>query len=130
MIGDFALGQPGDAQRQGDIFERREMIEQAEVLKHHADTAAQGGQLPALRGRDVAIEQGDQSSRRPVGEIEQLEQRRFAGAAGAGQIMKRPGLEGKTYVVQHFGPRVVAHAHILETNQTGFPSPMFRVDFI
>ncbi len=38
---DLPFRPPGDAQRQGDVVECRQMRQQAEILKHHADSPAQ-----------------------------------------------------------------------------------------
>jgi hypothetical protein len=52
----------GDAQRQRDIVQHAHVIEQTEILKDHADLAAELGQLAARRGGGVAIEQSDQAA--------------------------------------------------------------------
>ena len=46
-----------DAQRQRDVVERRQVIEQAEVLEDHADAPAQGAKLARPELGDVAVEQ-------------------------------------------------------------------------
>ena len=121
LCGNLGLGETGNAQGQGDIIKRVEMIEQAEILKHHADLSAQGGKLMARHCGGVAIQQGDQAPRRPMGEIQQPEQGRLAGAARPGQKMKRSGVEREVYIAQDFGAVAVAHADILETNQPNPP---------
>ena len=50
---------PRHAQRQSDIFESREMVQQAEFLKHHADTPPDRGQLLALQLKRLTSEQSD-----------------------------------------------------------------------
>ena len=64
----------GDAQRQRDIVEGRQMRDQPEFLEDDADPAAKAGQARARHGDDVLAEQADQAAARPQREIEQLEQ--------------------------------------------------------
>ena len=52
----------GQTQGQGDIVESRKMVEQAEILEHHADAAADGGKVLAARRRQIVAEQGDQAA--------------------------------------------------------------------
>ena len=44
------------AQRQRDILEGREMVEQAEILEHDADAASQCRQFRPRQCRDIAVE--------------------------------------------------------------------------
>ena len=63
---------PGDAQRQRDIVEGREMRDQPEILEDHADPAAEAGQPRARHGDDILAEQADQAAARPLREVEQF----------------------------------------------------------
>ena len=72
ILADALLGDAGDAQRQRDIVEGREVIDQAEILEHDADPAADRRQLAARQRGMSRAEQRDQAARRPLGEIHQL----------------------------------------------------------
>ena len=50
-----------------DIVERRQMADQREVLEHHADAAAEGGQRIALGVGQFLVEQADAAERRRWG---------------------------------------------------------------
>ena len=80
------------------------MIEQAEILEHHADTAAQARKVGALGGRQIVAEQGDQPARRRLGQIDQLQQRGFAGAGQAGQEGEGAGSSTKVTSRSTSGP--------------------------
>ena len=45
MLTDHALRRTLDLKRQGDIFERRQMTQQSEILIHNPDLTAQGRQI-------------------------------------------------------------------------------------
>jgi hypothetical protein len=49
----------GDAQRQGGVVEHRQVVQQAEVLEHHPDAAADERQVLGPGQADVAAEQLD-----------------------------------------------------------------------
>src|SRR6185312_2275363 len=125
VLADLLLGEARDAQRQRDIVEGGEMFDQAEILEHDADLAAQRRQLAPGRRGDVATEQRDEAARRPLGQIHELQQAGLAGAAGPGEEVEGTGCELHADVAQHLGPRAIPHADILETNQ-GARSPSHR----
>src|SRR5258708_8350232 len=108
---------PGDAQRQRDVVERREMRDEAEILEHDADAPAQCRQLLARRRREIPAEQRDESARWPLGQVDELEQTRFAGPTRPGQEVEAawPQLHGD--VAPDLPPGALAHADILEANQ-------------
>ena len=57
-IGAYLAFRPaGDAQRQGHVVERGKMRQQAEILKHHADSPAQRRQCAARRGGHIRTQQ-------------------------------------------------------------------------
>ena len=60
MAGDLLVAAPPEPQRQRQIVERAQMVEQAEILEHHADTPAQElrsrpGRAGRRRGRTALI---------------------------------------------------------------------------
>ena len=75
------------------------MADQAEVLEHDADPAAEVRQRVARRIGQFLAEQPDAAARRPLREVEQLEQRRLAGARRAGEEIEaavaRAGSRGR-----------------------------------
>ena len=85
---DLVLAGAADAQRQGDIVERREMADQAEILEHHPDPPTEARQRIARRIAEFLAEQADAPARRPLGQIKQLQQRRLARARRAGEKIK------------------------------------------
>ena len=94
------------------------MIEQAEILEHDPDAAAQIRDRILVERSGVAPEQRDQPAGRLQREQDQPQQRGLSGARRAGEELEalRPDREGD--VLQDLGPEVVAQAHILETDQT------------
>src|SRR6202022_2268127 len=75
----------GDAQREGDILENREVGEQLEILKDHADLATQKGQVPALEAVQVLTVDMDLARGDFLFADQEPNQRRFAGAARSDQ---------------------------------------------
>ena len=92
VLVDLVLALATDLQRQRDVLERGQMVEQAEILEHHADSPAHEGGLAARERRHVAPEQRGAAAARPARQVHQLEQRGLAGAARPGQEMKRARL--------------------------------------
>ena len=82
---DIALRHPRQAQRQGDIVERREMRDQPEVLEYHADAPPEAGQALARQGAGILSEQPDRAMGRSLRQIDELEQRRLARAGLSGE---------------------------------------------
>ncbi len=71
----------GHAQRQRDIVERAQMLEQTKLLEDDADMPAQLRAPNPIQRLHVMAEQGDTPLGRPVGQIHQTQHGRFAGTA-------------------------------------------------
>ena len=65
------------------------MVEKAEILKHHADTATQGREVVAPGRTDILAEHFDFAARRPLREVHQLQKGGLARARWPGQEMER-----------------------------------------
>ena len=94
------------------------MVEQAEILEHDADAAAQSRHRVARQRRDVMAELGDQPARRLERQEQQAQQRGLAGAGGAGEELEGMRLDAEREVAQDLRPHAVAQAHILESDHT------------
>ena len=70
----FALFHAADAQGQGHVVEGRQMVEQAEVLKHDADFAAQHRQAVTVGEVDVFAEDVDNAAARFLCQIHHAQQ--------------------------------------------------------
>ena len=110
----IVLVDSGDAQRQRDIVEGGEVVDEAEILEDDADPAAEAGQALPRHGDDVLAEQFDQAAARPLGEVEQFEQRGLAGARRAGEEVEAAVAQREAEVRQRLRPRAVAQADIVE----------------
>ena len=97
-----------------DIVEGRQVPDQAEVLEHHADAAAEGRQSVALRLAQFLPEQVDAAARRALREVEQPEQRGLARAGRAGEEIEAAAAKLEVEVAQHFGARAVTQADAIE----------------
>jgi hypothetical protein len=93
----------GDAQRQRDIVEGRQMADQPEILEDDADPPAEAGQRVARHGDDQSSPNSGSGRGRPLGEIEQFEQRGLAGARRAGEEIEA-ALPAEVEVAQHLAP--------------------------
>ena len=80
------------------------MVEQLEILKHDADAAAQGRQFGVAERGDIAAEEIDQAAGRAQGEEQQLQQRGFSGARGAGEKAETAAVESETDILSISGP--------------------------
>ena len=105
---------PGDPERQRDIVVGRQMRDQPEFLEDDADPAAEAGQPAARHGDDILVEQADHAAARPQRQIEQLQQRRLAGAGRAGEEIEAARLQREGQVRQGLGAGAVAQADIVE----------------
>ena len=110
----------GNAQGQGDIVEGGQMVDQAEVLEHHAHAPAIGGQTIARQRDHIGAEHPDRPARGTLGEIEQLEQRRLAGPAGSCEKIETAWKQSERYVGQHFAIGTVTQADIVELHDLIF----------
>jgi hypothetical protein len=113
---DVGLAHPGDAQGECHVIHGGQVLDQAEILEHHPDAAAHGRVVRALEDRDVAAEQLDPAGRRAQAEVDQLEQRGFAGAARAHEEVERARRQCEGDAAQHFRPSGIADGDAVETN--------------
>src|SRR5579885_2358021 len=97
------------------------MVDEPEILEHHADLAPQARHVAPRRRGNFAVEQRYEPARGPLRQVHQLEQARFAGAAAAGEEMEGAGLQAERDVAQDLGTRAIPHADVLESNQAGAP---------
>ena len=84
------------------------MVEQAELLEHHADAATQRRHGILVEARDVAAEEADHAARRLEGEQDQLQQRGLAGTGGAGEKLEALRLDAEGDVAQRLRTHPVA----------------------
>jgi len=93
------------------------MGEQIELLKHHADIAAQIAQFSFLR-RQSDIDTVDDDSARIVGleAVDAAKQRRLAGAGAADDRDHIAAFDIHRHAFQHFG-RAEALSHIHDINE-------------
>ena len=111
---DFGIAPPGYAQRQGHIVECRKVRDQPEVLENDADPPAEGGKQLARGVAELLVEQADAPARRPLGEVEQFQQRRLARARRPGEEIEAAAREPEIEVAQHFGIGAVAQPDAIE----------------
>src|SRR6266404_5654080 len=114
----FGFAHPGDAQRQGHVVHRGEMIDQAEILKHHADAPAQLGDLAPAELRHVAPEQAGHPADGTQRQIHDAQQRGFAGAAGPDKEMEGARRQAERDLLQNVGTGAIAQQHIVKQDQT------------
>src|SRR5690606_20519560 len=107
--------------RQRHVVERGQVRDEPEILEHDADPAAKGGQRLAWERDHVGPEHPDDPARRPLREIEQLEQRGLAGAARAGEEVEAPRIERERDVAQHLALGAVAQADVIELYDRPLP---------
>ena len=62
MFVDFIPAGSGNPERQGNIVEGRQMLQQPEFLKNDADLAAQCRQIPARCRSNITVKQVDQAA--------------------------------------------------------------------
>ncbi len=94
------------------------MRDEPELLEDDADPPPEAGQAAARHGDDILAEQPDQAAAWPLGEVEELEERRLARTRGAGQEVEAALAQRKAEVRQRLGARAVAQAHIVELDDT------------
>ena len=107
------------AQGQGDVLVGGQVVEEAEILEHHAHAAADAREVILGDARHVLAEKRDQAAGRLHREQDEAKQRRLAGAGGAGEELEGIGLDREGQVAQDLGTHAVAHAHILEMHGRG-----------
>jgi hypothetical protein len=94
------------------------MPDQGEILEHHPDPAAKPGQPLARHRDDILAEQPDEAPARPLGEIEQLQQRGLARAGRARQKIETALAQREGQVGKRFSARPVAQTDIVELDDT------------
>src|SRR5262245_9303244 len=104
------------SERQGHIFISGQVIEQTKILENDADAAAQRGAVVLRQCGGIPIEHGNQTARRLNRKKQQTQQRRLAGAGGAGKKLKRVAVDMKTQVAQDLRAEAVAQADILKSD--------------
>src|SRR5215510_4168770 len=82
LVAVAVLAAAQDAQRQSHVLERRHVVEQAEILEHDADAAAQGGQRVLAQAADVMTEQADEAAAGLERDEQQAQQRTLSRAEG------------------------------------------------
>ncbi len=80
---DLGLVHAGDFQRQRHVAVHRAARQQVEALEHHADAAALGAQLRLGQAGQGLAADGDRTFVGPLQQVDALDQRAFAGPAGA-----------------------------------------------
>src|SRR4029077_20220044 len=78
-----------DAQRQRHVLVGGHVVEQAKILEHQADAAAQGGAAVLGQRRRILVEHGDEAPGRLERQEQHAQQRGLAGAGGAGEKLER-----------------------------------------
>ena len=116
VMGVFAVAPSRQPEGQRHIVVGRKMIQQPEILEHHADAAAKRRQIAAARGGKFLPEQGDEPPGRRLGQIDQLQKRGLARAGQAGQEGEGAAFQLESDIAQHFGPGAVPHADIFKAN--------------
>ena len=116
----LALGAAGDAQREGDVVVGGEVGEEAEILEHHPDAAAQSRQ-GGTRGATGGDGNGGAQDREATaggadGEVQEAEQAGLAGAGGAQQPAKTAGGNGEGKVAQNIARAAVVQPYTLKLN--------------
>ena len=114
---DFVPFRTGDPERQRDIFECRQVIEQAEFLEHDADMAAHLQQPVLVEIAHILAEHGHLAAAGLVGQQQQAQQAGLARPGRAGQKMERARLDRKGQVSENFRTVAVAQAHIGKFDQ-------------
>ena len=108
------LVDPGHPKRQGDIVEGGEMGDEPEILEDDADPPPEAGQALPRHGDDVLAEQFDQAAARPLGEVEELEERGLARARRAGEEVEAAVAQREAEVRQRLRSRAIAQPDIVE----------------
>src|SRR6185503_6374202 len=105
------------AERQRHVLIGRHVVEQAKILQHDADALAHAGNLILAEQRDVLAEQIDEAARRPDRQEQQAQQRRLAGAGGAGEKLEGMRRNQESKVAQNLRAEPVPQTDIFEPNQ-------------
>src|SRR5580704_11204506 len=105
-----------DAQRQRHVLVGGHVVEQAKILEHQADAAAQGGAAVLGQRRRILVEHGDQAAGRTQRQEQHAQERGLAGARGAGEELERVGVDAEGQVAQNLRASPVAQTDIFEAD--------------
>ena len=119
MAGDLLVVGAGEPQRQGHVLERAEMVEQAEILEHHADAPLQAAGLGPVELGGVAAEEVKVAAADRLGQRQDTQERGLAGTAGADEEVEAAGRQSQPDVVQHLGTVAVAHRDVVQLQDGG-----------
>ena len=89
-------------ERQGNVLVSGQVIEQTEILKHHADFPAKPRKFLLVDHAEVATEHIDQSAGRAKGHEKKANQTGLARSGRAGQKLERLRFDLKTQIFRHF----------------------------
>src|SRR5579872_2031437 len=113
-----------DAQRQRYVLVSGHVIEQAKVLEHDADAAAQGSAAVLGQRRCVLIEHRDQPPRRLQRKKQQAQERCLACARWAGQKLERVAVDAKRKVAEDLRAETISQADVLEDDHAVPPTDL------
>src|SRR3954454_10083392 len=101
------------------------MTDQAEVLEHDSSAVAILRKRLSRRFGELVAEQANPAARRPLRQVEQLEQRSLACSRWPGEKIEAALAEAEVEIAQDFRSRAVAQADAVEFRnvwQCAFPS--------
>ena len=90
------------------------MTDQAEVLEHDSNAAAILRKRLSRRFGELVAEQANPAARRPLRQVEQLEQRSLACSRWPGEEIEAALAEAEVEIAQDFRSRAVAQADAVE----------------
>lgn len=117
MAINFGLACATHTEGQGDVFDGRQVVDESEVLEHDTDLLAQFRQFCARSDRHILIKHVDEAPCRSKRQIHQLEECRFARAAGARQEVERARGKLEADIAQNFRADAISHADVFEAQQ-------------
>ena len=91
---ELAFAHPGHAQRQRDVVERRQVVQQAELLEHDADTPTQLWSVGGRQRTDVLAEEADQAPRGAMRQGDEAQEAGLPRAGRSGKEMEGAGRQG------------------------------------
>ncbi len=100
------------------------MVEQAEILEHHADAPPQRRERIRRQSRDIVAEQIDQPARRLEREKQHPQERGFARAGRPGEKLERVRLKPEADIAQHFRADAVAQTDVFEADHASSESAL------
>jgi hypothetical protein len=90
------------------------MPDQAEILEHHANAAAEIGKRLTRGLRQLLAEQANTTAGGALGEIEKFQQRRLSGSRRAGEEIETALSQSKIEIAQNLGARAIAQPNTIE----------------